>query len=155
MDQAERDDAGLLARWRKEQFEAVNVYAAALNRSLALQQMIEGMESLHPDWRLDPSAETTPTDAGTDNDDKPPLKTAADVVRAILSENPDRWFTSGDMVREFKATSEIEATDTAIRLALSRTADRESIRRGEGKGQQFRFKGTGPDRVFTLGGLEI
>ena len=161
METEKAEAAELLQRWRSNRQEVLDTLGAAQVKIAALTKLIDGMEDLHPELSekhdLVPRVPESLLDVLATVDVSHYAKAAgnpraSDVVRDILREQPTRWFSSGEMVREFK-TRGIEATPTAIRLALRRTADRESERRGTDKRQEFRLKSE-TDSDDTLGGLE-
>lgn len=155
--EAYKAEAGeLLQRWRKERQDAVNAWAAAQVQMSALTKMIDGMEQLYPEFAVKvdiiPQVAASAADAlvtvdvsshPAENHRPKPSPAAVtikatDVVRDVLREQPNRWFSTGDMVREFR-TRGAEATPTAIRLALRRTSGRESDMRETDNGQLYRF----------------
>ena len=160
-DAAKEEAKGLLMRWRAERREIVGEVRELQSRSLALGKMIDGMETLYPDLKGSMFAEITGHQPSVEVSSEEPIdadehaelgETAADVARVIVRENPDKWFTTGDMVKEFAARQH-PATPTAIRLALRRTWETGlTDRRGAGRGQSFRLAPASTDAV--LGGLE-
>lgn len=131
--------AQLLSRWRVQLKDAQDEYELAAARIYGLRKMIEGLEIVHPELKPTPPTDAHATAESAAAKIVGSSKTVADHVRDILREQPNRWFASGEMVREVQARDET-AEAPAIRLALSRTAGKISEKRGEGKGQSFRLK---------------
>lgn len=147
-----RHTAALLNGWRAELNEALKTQIAAANRAAALRKAIDGVETLYPNL-----SNAVPVDfqdiTGSDSGDVVEELTAADLVREILRNEPLRWFATGDMVREFR-TRGSEATPEAIRLALRRTAGKETEHRMSEKGRVFRLRAAQSEDIDVLGGLE-
>lgn len=156
MNSNETEAAELLARWRRDHAAAGIDRAAAQHRLDALGKMIAGMEALYPSLATKVEATapawTSVADALANIDasnysaetrqkieKSPDARKATDVVREILKEQPNRWFSTGEMVREFRSRR-IEGSQTAIRLALRRTNGRESDMRETDDGQLYRFR---------------
>jgi hypothetical protein len=151
-------DVALFVRWQKEHEQAQEDFRSAALRMTALKKMMDGMIELHPGLKRTPKTEQNEPDmilpSGHILEVKPPPSVnVADVVRDILRKNPERWFTSGAMVKAVEAEG-VQATHTSIRLALRRTGERGySVKRGDGKGQSFRLhqESVGAD---LFGGVE-
>jgi len=153
MNDETREAAELLRRWRKDLKAALEEQNAAAQKAFGLRRMIEGMEVIHPE--LKPSPDTGPVEVVGQEQDRGGSAepgSVADAVRKVLIDNPSRWFTSGDMVREVRSRG-LDASPTAVRLALRRTAGKQTERRGIDKGQSFRLRAEEKD-MDLLGGLE-
>ena len=142
------DLAAMIAR-----ADALAVHAAGLDK------VIDGLVQAHPALAETPSAPSRTTslaeaateggDKLTDNGELPKTRRrrnmngprATDVVRHELSDNPFTDFTSRSMIDHF-AKINIEATPTAIRLALKTAVDKgyATMRLDDDGAQVFRFK---------------
>jgi hypothetical protein len=149
---ASEDEVRVFRIWQGD-LTAARTDAVNLSiRMNALGKMIEGMIALHPELgrvQGEVPGDTEPDFVSPDgvavevkavpSKGGPTIVNVADVVRDILRKNPEKWFTSGDMVKAVEADG-VKATHTAIRLALRRTGERGySDKRGDGKGQTFRL----------------
>ncbi|MEO6502157.1 MAG: hypothetical protein ABIQ09_09635 [Jatrophihabitantaceae bacterium] len=152
----DRNEAELLLKRARSDLDKANAAIVELTvlqaQAAGLARLIEGLEMMHPALaQVDEPTEVMPAVEGQHHDqlfpEEPGISrpaarpiAATDLVRQILTESPDRWFTGREMINLFRDRT-LPGTETAIRLALKRCAENGFAERvtDEGGGQTFRL----------------